>query len=778
MRILPWLGLGSVALLTACGREAPPLASPTARTAATAAATEASLLASPFALTPSGDAAGRRFGRSIATSDEGRVVVVGAPDDSVLAASAGAAHVFVRNAGLLTEVAALRPTTLLDSDQFGSHVAVSGDGTRIAVGAPYAGTTDGGLVFVFHDVGGVWTQETTLAPLANATGDDLSPVSLDATGSTLLTGAPNASTATCLGCGAAFVFTRDATGWSEAATLVSPAPAPFEKMGQAVALSRDGARAVVGIPREDTAHVDAGGARTFVRAGATWTHEALLTHSDSASNDLCGLAVTTNLSGDRVAIGCPLDDTSAANAGTIRVYAWSGGAWTAEGTIALADGAFGDQLGYSVSMTPDALRVVSGAIGDLDAGGVATGSVNVFDRIGTTWRRVGVAAIPGLGEDALGRSVAVAADGVTALVGADMADSMAGESAGAAWALVLNSERGEPCGRGSYCATGSCVDGVCCDTACGGGALDDCQACAAALTGGVDGTCAALDATAAPATTCRAVAGDCDVAERCVAGNVVCPANVFVAASTECRAARGGCDVAELCPGDGAACPSDAIAADGATCRAAVGRCDAAELCDGVATTCPIDRPATEGTGCGDGNLCNGEERCTLGACVVAMVLDCDDDDVCTADACDSALGCSHTEVMGCCRLDAECADSDMCTDDACDVATGACTHDVSMACADTDGGVPMDLDAAISALTDVGPVDAAFDPTVDAGPLGAIDAGRDAGSGVGGSSGCGCRAQGSTTHRSSALAALGVLLGLVAVRRRRRAGGRHATSP
>lgn len=772
MRTWPWLGVGvSVVLLSACGRDDSLSAGPSSGSPPAAAAVS-SLLVAQSSLLPTGDAAGRRFGRSIATSDDARVVVVGAPDDSLVAPSAGAAHVFVRSAGLLTEVAALRPTSVVEADQFGTHVAVSGDGTRIAVGAPFAGTVDGGAVYVFRDVAGVWTEESVLVPATNTTGDDVSPVSLDATGSTLLLGAPNASTASCLGCGAAFVFTRDATGWSESASLVSPSPAPFERMGQAVAISRDGARAIVGIPREDTVHVDTGGARTFVRSGATWTHEALLTHGDPLPSDLCGLSVATNTAGDRVAIGCPLDDTAAGtNAGTIRVFALTGSVWSADTTVALSDGALGDQLGYAVAMTPDGWRLVGGAIGDVvDVSGVATGSVRVFDRVGAQWRQGGAVSVAGLGEDALGRSVAVAADGVTVLAGADMADTAAGESAGAAWSFVLTAERGEPCARDAYCATGACVDGVCCDSACGGGALDDCQACSAALTGGVDGTCAALDATAAAATVCRAVGGDCDLEERCVAGATACPSDVFVAVGNECRAARGTCDLVERCTGSAAACPDDAIATAGTSCRPPAGLCDAPEVCDGASVTCPMDRPLPEATGCGDGNACNGEERCTLGVCVVAVLLDCDDDDVCTADACDAALGCSHTDVDGCCRLDADCADGEMCTDDLCDVATGACMHPLSSDCGDVDAGPVIGDDAAIDPLLDAGPIDAAVDPTRDGGTP--FDAGRDhdAGGSSGGGDGCGCRV--TSTERSGSASALVATLvfamGFTRARRRR----------
>ncbi|RZO64217.1 MAG: hypothetical protein EVA89_05140, partial [Sandaracinaceae bacterium] len=144
---------------------------------------------------------------------------------------------------------------------------------------------------------------------------------------------------------------------------------------------------------------------------------------------------------------------------------------------------------------------------------------------------------------------------------------------------------GAMCMSGSDCASGSCVDGVCCDTACGMGATDDCQACTAALTGGVDGTCAPI----AAATECRASAGACDAAEVCDGASTACPADAFVAAGTECRASADLCDAAEVCDGASAACPADGFAAAGTECRASADVCDSAEVCDGSNAACPAD---------------------------------------------------------------------------------------------------------------------------------------------------------------------------------------------
>src|SRR5439155_16816632 len=79
---------------------------------------------------------------------------------------------------------------------------------------------------------------------------------------------------------------------------------------------------------------------------------------------------------------------------------------------------------------------------------------------------------------------------------------------------------------------------------------------------------------------------------------------------------------------------------------------------------------------CDDGDVCNGGETCepTTGECVAGTPLDCDDSVVCTHDTCDPQAGCQHDSIPGCCRTDADCDDQDVCTGtETCDVATGQC---------------------------------------------------------------------------------------------------------
>jgi len=73
------------------------------------------------------------------------------------------------------------------------------------------------------------------------------------------------------------------------------------------------------------------------------------------------------------------------------------------------------------------------------------------------------------------------------------------------------------------------------------------------------------------------------------------------------------------------------------------------------------------------------------GTCAAAAALDCDDSNLCTADACDATTGCSHTDVASCCNVDVDCDDGDVCTTDTCSGPGGTCASGAMTGCCTTD---------------------------------------------------------------------------------------------
>lgn len=139
-------------------------------------------------------------------------------------------------------------------------------------------------------------------------------------------------------------------------------------------------------------------------------------------------------------------------------------------------------------------------------------------------------------------------------------------------------EAGTPCTDNAQCGGFACIDGVCCDSPCGDGATDDCQACSVAQGAAVDGSCGPVGAGA----TCRPAEMQCDVAEVCDGKDVACPPDAFVADGEPC---------------DGGACVDGACEAE-ATSTSAGGSSGSVETTGSVGTTGPADSTgAAESTG-------------------------------------------------------------------------------------------------------------------------------------------------------------------------------------
>src|SRR5439155_3913162 len=99
------------------------------------------------------------------------------------------------------------------------------------------------------------------------------------------------------------------------------------------------------------------------------------------------------------------------------------------------------------------------------------------------------------------------------------------------------------------------------------------------------------DAFKPSGTTCRASAGQCDVAESCTGSSGACPADAFQPSTTHCAGASqgGACDddAADHCTGTSALVCVDVFKSSSTVCRGSTGQCDMAESCTGDPSGCP-----------------------------------------------------------------------------------------------------------------------------------------------------------------------------------------------
>lgn len=355
------------------------------------------------------------------------------------AGQAGAAYVFVRNGTSWTQQAYLKASNAEAGDQFGASVAISGDtivvgavgensnSTTINAGQGDNSANDAGAAYVFVRSGTTWTQQAYLKA-SNAGTLDAFGWSVAIDGDTVLVGANSEdSNSTTINsgqsdnsapnAGAAYVFSRSGSTWSQQAYLKAFNAELGDTFGQSVAVSGD--TAVVGANNEDSnsatinsgqgnnAAPSAGAAYVFVRSGGVWSQQAYLKAFNTDPLDVFGTAV--DVWGNTVVVGATGEaststtinsgqgNNGAANAGAAYVFVRSGVNWTQQAYLKAPNTDAGDNFGISTAIDGDMLVIGayfeasnSTAIDSGQSNNSATnaGAAYLYSRSGSSWSPV------------------------------------------------------------------------------------------------------------------------------------------------------------------------------------------------------------------------------------------------------------------------------------------------------------------------------------------------------------------------------------------------------
>ena len=329
------------------------------------------------------------FGSAVALSGDGNTLAVGAVFESSAligvtpgivneatagnaAFFAGAVYVYARIAGSWSQQAYVKASNTESADLFGNSVALSGDGSTLAVGAPledssltgvFPGSvnettsgnaaTNSGAVYVYTRNAGTWSQQAYVKASNTGEGDNFgNSVALSGDGNTLAVGAPfedSSSTGinstpneSATDAGAAYVYSRSAGTWSQQAYVKASNAGAGDNFGTSIALSGDGNALAVGAPLEDGGGtgigstpdelaIDAGAAYFYTRSTGTWSQQTYVKASNPDTLDNFGTSVALNSDGNTLAVGAKLEDgsstgiggtpdNSAANAGAVYLY--------------------------------------------------------------------------------------------------------------------------------------------------------------------------------------------------------------------------------------------------------------------------------------------------------------------------------------------------------------------------------------------------------------------------------------------------------------------------
>lgn len=307
-------------------------------------------------------------------------------------------------------------------DEFGSAIALSSDGSVLAVGSPRpsASPAVAGSVSVFVDTDGVWENLGASALDGDQARDMFgASVALSATGHTVAVGAPvDNSGGSAAGTVRVFDFDTSTNRWALVGGVLIGS-GPNHQFGTSVALDDTGAVLAVGARYETgTQGALSGTVQVYSLIGGTWTARGARLDGQAAM-DYFGTSVSLSASGQTLAVGAPGHDTGGSNSGRVVVYSYNAGStsWTPLGGV-LDGGVANEALGSAVALSSTGTTVVTGSpgYGDSDVGSAA-GAVLSYALVDNVWIARGAALLGARASDAQGTAVAVSDTGSRVVAG-------------------------------------------------------------------------------------------------------------------------------------------------------------------------------------------------------------------------------------------------------------------------------------------------------------------------------------------------------------------------
>jgi hypothetical protein len=296
-----------------------------------------------------GYAEGDQFGYSIALSSDGNTLAVGAIGEDSNATGingnqadnsanqSGAEYVFTRSGGAWSQEAYIKSTMTRPNILFGYSTGLSADGGTLAV-AEYDADRGKGALYVLTRSGGTWSHQARIQADNAEPQDSLGySLAISEDGNTIASGAADED---CLkpginptGCendqasntsaGAAYVFVRNGSTWTQQAFLKASNPGKEDWFGVRIAISGDGNTVAVSAPNEDSAATgingkqddesaqEAGAVYFFTRSGTTWVQQAYVKASNTGAGDEFGSSIGLSRDGRTMIVGARGEDSSA-----------------------------------------------------------------------------------------------------------------------------------------------------------------------------------------------------------------------------------------------------------------------------------------------------------------------------------------------------------------------------------------------------------------------------------------------------------------------------------
>ena len=289
------------------------------------------------------------------------------------------------------------------NDFFGSGVSLSQNGNILAVGS-YRNDNNGtnsGLVKVYENTGGTWTQigQNIYGEVPN---DDFGwKTSLSANGTILAVGALG-------GIGYVKIFENIGGTWTQIGQTIY-GENTSDAFAESISLSSDGTTIAIGAFNHGAGGAQAGRVKVYRKSGNSWIQ--LGQDLDGVFDESAGESVSLSANGDIVAVG------TGPYSRYVKVYEIIGGVWIQVGENIEGDFMLDEFFGEVVSLSSDGNILAVGSRFS-PVNGSASGAALIFENIGGTWTQIGQ-RINGVNmSDEFGSAVSLSSNGTILAVGA------------------------------------------------------------------------------------------------------------------------------------------------------------------------------------------------------------------------------------------------------------------------------------------------------------------------------------------------------------------------
>ena len=377
----------------------------------------------PIKLIPQNLIDGVAYGTSVAISDSGRFIAVGAPKSTVLGKkNSGVVYVWEKKNTQWTISETLAREDLTSNSMLGSTVAIN-DETLLS-GAPFADvlipykkfhlnsdtyTTENkvvsahGMVATWMRDNGSWNEDNLLQPESYVDNAQFGSA-LSLKGNQVIVGAPSMRASDQIEAGKSFIFLRRKQGWpDEPIVKISQignaafkndqntisGNGPNHHFGWAVSIL--GTVALSGTPEDSEKFTSSGSVNLFQRFDNTaWTQTQYMQAPDPASNDAFGSAV--GFAGQNFVIGAPMKLwNNLKDVGAVYIYQLKGGSLQVNNELDIEEEFLLkllplqpialERFGIHLACTPNIIAVCApGTIGNS-----MPGQVYIFNRSENSW---------------------------------------------------------------------------------------------------------------------------------------------------------------------------------------------------------------------------------------------------------------------------------------------------------------------------------------------------------------------------------------------------------